>query len=58
MYTYRMMVCPPPTYIVILHLEIECLLHKSCITKKFENTHSLLVNFINILPKPLESQSN
>lgn len=52
-YTYRVI-----TYTIILHLEIECLLQKSCITKDFETSHPLLVNFINTLPKSVESPSN
>ena len=49
MYTYRLIVSPLPTYTIILHLEIECLLYKSFITKNFGNSHSLLVNFMCIL---------
>ena len=58
MYPYGMMFFPLLTYTIILHLEIEYLLYKSFITENFGNSHSLLVNFISVLPKPLESQSN
>lgn len=44
---------PSLTYTMILCLEIECLLHESHITQNLENTHSLLVNFVPILPKSL-----
>lgn len=53
-----MMISPPLSYTIILHLEIECLLHKSFITKNFGNSHSVQVNLISILPSSLESQSN
>lgn len=52
-------VLPLLTYtIIFLHPEIEYLLYKSFIIENFGNSHSLLVNFISMLPKPLESQSN
>lgn len=55
MYTYMMMVSTPLTSTIILHLEIECPLHKSFITNDFENSHSRQVNIVSILPRSLES---
>lgn len=50
MYTYRLIISPLLTYTIIFHLEIECLLYQSFITKNFGNSHSLLANFMCILP--------
>lgn len=38
MYIYMMMISLPLSYTINLHLEIQCLLHKSFITKNFGNS--------------------
>lgn len=55
--TFLIIVFPSLTYTIILHLEIECQLHTSFITKNFGNSHSLLMSVVSFFMS-LEFQSN